>query len=199
MKKLLLLLPLVMALLGCSTASTKQIVIGKKNAAVLTAGNCAIVLAPEASPTAKFAAGELQSFLSQVLGGEISVVAAPSQSKHNLYVGFSKYTAEVGLDPAQLVRDGFFLKSVGNDCYLAGIDDPQMAPETAIARSGVWINLYERGTLFAAYDFLERFAGLRFYFPGELGTIVPQKNSSHSRAFYCRAAGFQSAQIFDLL
>ena len=35
----------------------------------------------------------------------------------------------------------------------------------------------QRGTLFGVYDFLEKAAGVRFYFPGELGTIVPRKTS----------------------
>ncbi|NLF94544.1 MAG: hypothetical protein GX564_11725, partial [Oligosphaeraceae bacterium] len=173
--KLLLYLPLLLAMLGCNTVGRKDINIGRQNAASLTAVNCTIVLAPGTSPTAKFAAAELQSFLSQILGGEIPVSATPG-SGPNLFVGFSEHTARIGLDPTVLVRDGFFLRSSGQDCYLAGIDDPQMDPEFAINRSGVWINLYERGTLFAVYDFLERFAGVRFYFPGELGTIVPQQS-----------------------
>ena len=32
-----------------------------------------------------------------------------------------------------------------------------------------------KGTLFGVYDFLERFGGVRFYFPGEIGTVVPSK------------------------
>ena len=173
--KLLLLLPLLLTMLGCKTAGHKEINISKQDAALLTAENCTIVLAPGTSPTAKFAAAELQTFLSQVLGGKIPVSATPGNGP-NLFVGFSEHTARIGLDPAALVRDGFFLRSSGQDRYLAGIDDPQTDPEVAIKRSGVWINLYERGTLFAVYDFLERFAGVRFYFPGELGTIVPQQS-----------------------
>jgi hypothetical protein len=175
--KLLLLLPLMLVMLGCKTTiDHKEINIGKQEAALLTAENCTIVLAPGTSPTAKFAASELQTFLSQILGGEIPVSATPG-SGSNLFVGFSEHTTRIGLDPTALVRDGFFLRSSRQDCYLAGIDDPKMDPVIAMKRGGVWINLYERGTLFAAYDFLERFAGVRFYFPGELGTIVPQKSS----------------------
>ena len=38
-----------------------------------------------------------------------------------------------------------------------------------------WPWMYdEQGTMYAVYDFLERFAGCRFYFPGELGTILPR-------------------------
>ncbi len=32
----------------------------------------------------------------------------------------------------------------------------------------------DRGTLDAAYDFLERFCGVRWYLPGELGTVAPK-------------------------
>jgi Domain of unknown function (DUF4838) len=36
------------------------------------------------------------------------------------------------------------------------------------------MHYYERATLFGVYDFLERFAGVRFYFPGEIGTVIPK-------------------------
>ena len=38
----------------------------------------------------------------------------------------------------------------------------------------MWRHFYERATLFGVYDFLERFIGVRFYFPGEIGTVTPK-------------------------
>jgi len=35
----------------------------------------------------------------------------------------------------------------------------------------------DNGTLYAAYDFLERFCGVRWYIPGEIGTVCPTSTS----------------------
>lgn len=39
---------------------------------------------------------------------------------------------------------------------------------------GTWGQYFERGTLFGVYDFLERFIGIKFYFPGKIGTVIPK-------------------------
>ena len=33
----------------------------------------------------------------------------------------------------------------------------------------------DRGTLFGVFEFLERCAGVRWYFPNELGVVIPTK------------------------
>ena len=38
----------------------------------------------------------------------------------------------------------------------------------------IWQPCFRRGTLFGVYAFLERFAGVRMYFPGALGTCIPK-------------------------
>ena len=155
--------------------SARDIRIGRKPAFTLTAGNCTVVVAPNAPKTTRFAAAELQKFLSQILGGKIPVADKPGTG-HNIYVGFGPGAVKMGLDPArtQIPRDGFFIRTAGKDILIAGCDDPKVDPARAM-RGGVWDQHYERATLFGVYDFLERFAGCRFYLPGELGTIVPRK------------------------
>ncbi|MBQ7695275.1 MAG: DUF4838 domain-containing protein [Lentisphaeria bacterium] len=157
--------------------SFRSIRIGKSPAFTLTAKNCTVVIAPDAPKTTRFAAAELQKFLSLILGGKIPVADKPGTG-HNIYVGFGPGAAKMGLDPArtQIPRDGFFIRTAGKDILIAGCDDPKVDPARAL-RGGVWDQHYERATLFGVYDFLERFGNCRFYFPGELGTIVPRKES----------------------
>ncbi|MBR2872295.1 MAG: DUF4838 domain-containing protein, partial [Lentisphaeria bacterium] len=68
-------------------------------------------------------------------------------------------------------RDGFIISSRSNNIYLAGRDDPKADP---VREAGGWCK-WERGTLYAVYHFLERFTGVRFYFPGKMGTVVPSQ------------------------
>ena len=51
---------------------------------------------------------------------------------------------------------------------MLGRDDENNAPP-----SNFWQQGYKRASLSAIYEFLERFTGARYFFPGEHGTIVP--------------------------
>ncbi len=132
--------------------------------------SCEIVVSDEAGSVALFSGKELQKFLSMSLGSEIPLVKAPSGQKTALILGDSKQLRAAGVDLKKLPRDGFVIKSVGDSIFIAGRDSMDVVPE----QKRVWNQLYERGTLFGTYEFLERFVGVRFYFPGELGTIVPK-------------------------
>ena len=150
-------------------------------AVVLTADNAEVVVAPKAPPAARFAAGEVTNFLSQVLGGAVPLATSPSDGKVSIVVGTNEWSAAAGVDPTRLKRDGFVVKCdpAARRIYVAGCDDPKYDLVGAVERqspdSWGW-RANERATVFAAYDFLERFAGVRFYFPGEMGTIVPRKD-----------------------
>jgi len=154
----------------------RRIRIGDATAITLTAESLRIVVLPGASPTARFAADELRAFLEMALGKKITV-ANEAGAGCNIFVGFSEKARAQGLSPEKLSRDGYYIKSVGSDIYIAGRDDAKEDPGRTVRQGGYWSFEYERATLFGVYDFLERFAGCRFYFPGELGTVVPAKTS----------------------
>ena len=144
-----------------------------KNVVRLTPERTAIVTASDAVPAVRFAARELSTFLSRSLGGKVGIFNAPQKGKFNIFLGFSKWSAAAGIAPEKHHRDAFSMKITSAGAFIAGVDDAKVIPEKEV-RSGVWGNMYERATLFGVYDFLERFAGVRFYFPG-IGTVVPLK------------------------
>ena len=112
-------------------------------------------------PVAKYAAAELEKYLTFATG------AGPVQDGP---VVIKVGTLPPGVDEASLPRDGFVIKSEGNVIYIAGRDDRKCTPNAK--RGAPFGDLFERATLFAVYDFLERFAGARFVFPGEAGEYV---------------------------
>ena len=122
-----------------------------------------IVIPRNAPPAAKFAAEELAKHLGKVLGCQLEILNEKSGKKPALIVGDAALALKNGMDVSKLDRDGFFIRSIGDDVLIVGSDSPQ--------RISTWT---ERATLFAVYDFLERFAGVRFYFPGETGTVTPR-------------------------
>lgn len=130
-----------------------------------------IVLGSASDPVARFAAEELQKFLAQSIGQPVPLVDKPSSQGVNLMVGRSSWSKKIGLSVEQLPRDGFYIHVRDNNVFLLGRDDPSVDIHNVLEK-GEWAQYFERGTLFAVYDFLERFVGVRFYFPGSLGTVV---------------------------
>lgn len=137
-----------------------------------------IVVPDSAGLPAKFAGEELASLLGEALRTKIPIVKQRSaEKKHALILGDSELSRKAGLDVSKLTRDGFYIRTAGNDIYIAGRDDKQSDSRTLLSDKS-WKTdpyRYQRGTLYGVYDFLERFAGMRFYFPTELGTIIPKR------------------------
>ena len=148
----------------------------KKTVLTLLPGKVAVVVAPEANAVTRHAAEEMAVLLGKILNSKISVFRAPQPGMTNIYLGFSQWTAKAGIKPAGLHRDAFSLKITADGVFIAGHDADKVNPKKNLA-GGIWGNLYERATVFGVYDFLERFAGARFYFPGDLGTILPARKS----------------------
>ncbi|OQA85245.1 MAG: hypothetical protein BWY31_02003 [Lentisphaerae bacterium ADurb.Bin242] len=153
----------------------RNIMIGKKTVFTLKPGTkeLEIVLAPEASRTTRFAAAELKTLLEQRLNTTIPVRAAPSGNGISFILGLQPLSKEAGIDKTLFCRDAFIIKSSGKRIYIAGIDDPRTDP-AATLRMDIADQHYPRATLFGVYDFLERFAGIRFFFPGKFGTVIPK-------------------------
>ena len=159
----------------CKERPARHIAISKEKAVTLTGQNTVIVVSAKAAKATQFAADELKSFLSQMLDADIKVMDKPGNGC-NIYVGDCDFAHDKGIDIASLPRDGFYIRTFGKDILIAGRDDPEVDPRRALLE-GIWSQHYERATLFAVYDFLERFANCRFYFPGELGTYAPKQAS----------------------
>jgi len=163
-------------------------------ALTLTAGNTQVVIAPDAGPVVRFAAEELTNFLAQALGGPVPIVnelesrVGVGERTVNIVLGTNKWSVAAGLHPEKLPRDSFVIStstpqnpntSKPDTIFIAGCDDPKWDIRRAWRNgdSGECGMPFERATLFGVYDFLERYAGCRFYFDGPLGTIVPKKSS----------------------
>lgn len=127
-----------------------------------------IVLAADAPSATKLAANELGFFLKGVFGKEMSVVAKRTPGKTAIVLG--------GAAPEGLGTDASIVEAKDGVVRIAGVDDDPADPDKTafLADEAPWQVCFKRGTLFGVYDFLERHAGVRMYFPGELGTIVPK-------------------------
>ena len=133
--------------------------------------NCAIVVPDEAMQIHRFPAEELQTHLAAVSGAEIPIVAesdCPADVAHRVYVGPCKAAAEAGIDAEALEPEAIRILTAGEDLLILGGD--RIGPgDRDDAYS--WHN--QVGTLYAAYDFLQDQVGVRWLWPGETGTVIP--------------------------
>lgn len=147
-----------------------------KGAVEIRPGEVNVVVAKDAAPTVRFAAEEMTNYLSRTLGAAVPVSSAPVDGKVNVFLGENEWSRAESLDPKPLVRDGFIVSAKGRSIFLLGVDDAKCDPRDCFT-GGANVLGFERATLNAAYDFLERHADVRFFFPGELGTVVGRKDS----------------------
>jgi hypothetical protein len=115
------------------------------------------------TPLLDFAAGELQGFLGSATGKCPPIVTAPVSGRMALILGDNTFSRQAGISVTDLPTEAFHIRRVDDRVFLCGEDSTTLSVRDA------------RGTLTAVYDFLERFCGVRFYFPGEYGTIIPQQ------------------------
>jgi hypothetical protein len=100
----------------------------------------------------RLAATELCYALKELCGFEVKESAAPVKNSFNIIVGNGKLVKAAGITEAMIPQEGFVMLRKGNNLYIAGTV----------------------GALFGAYDFLERFGNVRYYFPGKYGTLIPK-------------------------
>lgn len=131
----------------------------------------AIVTATQPTATTTYAVAELVAHIEKATGVALAVAteaAIPEDLHTRIFVGDTETCRRLGIDPEQLPREAYLLRSVGNDLFILGRDgggDP-LATDNPDA-----------GTLFGVYEVLERFVGVRWLWPGELGTWVPQTDT----------------------
>ena len=155
-----------MKVLACCIVIACTLCVG---AADFIPGRVQVVIEADAPKVVCFAAEEATNFLSRVLGASVSIAREPTPGMTSLFLGAGRRAAAAGLDPSDKPHDSFFVKSTANAVYVVGRDNPTTNPRNA----SPWA--LERGTLHGVYAFLEEYAGCRFYFPGELGEVVPRK------------------------
>ena len=143
--------------------------------AVLRPETTEVVIPKTAPKTVQFAAGAMTNFLSRAFGREIPVVAVRTPGHTALILGDSAESRAAGIDVSKLARDEYVLRADADAVCIVGRDDPKVSVEWVLNHGGKMSMHFEHATAMGVYGFLERHAGVRFYFPGELGEIVPKR------------------------
>ena len=96
----------------------------------------------------------------------------PAASQPAIIIGDCEESRQAGIDAATIPVEGFVVKTAPNRVYLVG--STQALP----AGSNPWDVWANDGTAWAVADFLERFVGVRWYWPLETGGRSIVKNAT---------------------
>lgn len=118
---------------------------------------------PAAAPSVMLAAQEVQRIIKASTGVELPIKDDPETKM--ICLGNNIATRNAGVFITDLKDDGFVIVARGANIFIAGRDNPH--DETPL------LGYMSKGTLFGAYEFLERVVGVRWLMPGEVGEDVP--------------------------
>ena len=129
-----------------------------------------IVTAAGAPDVVQYAAQELRDHVRQASGVTLAIVTEaniPEAPSARVYLGDCRATRDLGIDASTLAPEACMVRTRGEAVFVAGRD----TAGEALGQS-VWA-----GTLFGVYELLEESLGVRWLWPGELGTVVPKADT----------------------
>jgi hypothetical protein len=136
-----------------------------------------IVIADEATSSAKAAALELQYHIKKMSGVDLPILTpdeAPPDGATLVLLGKSPLTDELGIDTSALPKEGYVIRTVGDALVILGddTDDHGTIEDAFFSDHNV-----RTGTLFGVYALLEDWLGCRWIWPGESGECIPARST----------------------
>lgn len=160
-------------------AESRPVAKGEKPVVLAVKGEAkAVIVVPDEGPAWRLAlmnraAEEFRLAVEQRTGARLNLLPASQYAGGPaVFIGDSPAARKAGFEPGPLAAEGFRVVAKNGSLAILGDDND---PSTSERIADYWMKPVDTtGTLFGVYDALERFAGIRWYFPGELGTIVPK-------------------------
>lgn len=129
-----------------------------------------IVLPDQPKVVVIFAAEEFQYHIQRATGVKLTIIPERKVTEEGtyIYIGRTAASEKAGINLAEM-EPNEFIKKVGREAmFLLGKDGE------GFRRGLTYANPADMGTLFAVYEWLDKQLGVRWLWPGELGTVVPQ-------------------------
>lgn len=134
--------------------------------ALVEQGRTAFVIVhdPSAPASVRAAAAELARVVQISTGATLTISPAPGP--RTIYLGDSEHARAQGIIAKELPAEGYRIVIRPDAIFIVGNDTPRN-------RLG-WGGNEETGTLFGTYAFLEKFLGVRWLMPGDVGEDIPK-------------------------
>lgn len=129
-----------------------------------------IFVAKDAVEVVSYAAQELQHYVTEATGATLPIETDEEIGRRGraIFVGESPFTQTERKQLRSLKPESFVIAARPGRLCLVGDDSP--GDPLSVTHSG---DIARAGTLFAVYEFLERYLGVQWLHPGEFGENVP--------------------------
>lgn len=127
-----------------------------------------IVVPAKANDIAVIAAQELRHHFFLATGKKVPIVNDKPVKTPAIHVGDTALARRYGVAPAMLPKEHYVMARVGKDIILSGGDGENVKKNNYLSLAGIPL-----GTLNAVYGFLEQYLGVRWYWPGDRGMVIP--------------------------
>lgn len=138
----------------------------------------AIILPARATSTAQFSAMELRHHIKMISGAKLPIIKEGEPfNGFGIYVGETDFARKNGFRGEDFRLEESQIKFTPSGVILIGRDLQAFGKPVY----GTFTNVpyffgYHKGTLYAAYNFLERYLGIRWYAPTDTGTAFIRGN-----------------------
>ncbi len=194
----LFLLPGILLLLalscGCKPKASNASVSPKKGAdghkVLVLEGEAraVIVVGAKASAMEREAAENLQRYIEKSTGAELAILEEGSKeeaaaSPEKIYVGATAALAREGVAVEQLKEEAYGIKTTERGLFLFGRDEGLgrnvnlNARRSDVPQGTHWSAYRTPATKWAVNDLVEEMIGVRWLWPGPLGTYIPKKRT----------------------
>ena len=145
----------------------------------------AIIIPEKTDPGVRLAAEELRKYIMKISGARLPIYDEESFSLERfrwinpiftaIYLGPTKAAKAIGIDAKKLKSEEFRIKVTPKDIYIVGGEKRLCITHSKI--EAMEYSFSRRTTAFAVYDLLEKNLGVRWLWPGELGTVIPKQKT----------------------
>ena len=131
-----------------------------------------IMLAEKPTRSAQFAAAELQYHVEKITGAVLPILTnAAGATGVCVFVGESDATRVMGLKNESFSNQEYLISFRKEGLVLMGRDKEDRGQLNYTKASTFPDGFDEQGTCYAVYDFLEKFCGVQWYLPTDLGLV----------------------------
>ena len=138
-----------------------------------------IVIPEKANDIAVIGAQELQLHFELATGKKVPIVNEKKVNGPAIHIGNTKLAQKYGISPEMLPAEHYVIARAGDNIILSGGDGKNVKKSTYLSLAGVPL-----GTLNAVYGFLEKHPGVRWYWPGRDGMVIPPVNDISVTTLY---------------
>jgi len=139
-----------------------------------------LVLAAKPRQVAQLAAAEFQHYLEKITGCRLPQATDEAETAGvRVLIGESKATQALGFTSAGFESEQWCVKTGAGFLLIVGREHDSYG-EITYEKDGVYPDFawhQDMGTFFGVLDFLERECDVRWYLPGELGEVVPTRQT----------------------